>query len=96
MEKVTSFNVCPFKSGTISNVGISKLKNSEGEKFLFEKIVGGYCRISGDAAKARECVRTEKVATEYGYHLSAPCLRLHLAYKGIQSEWSRMNTNTHS
>jgi hypothetical protein len=48
---VTSFNVCPFKSGTISvRAGKSKLKNSEGEKFAFERIIaGGACRVSGDA-----------------------------------------------
>jgi len=48
---VTSFNVCPFKSGTISaHAGKSKLKNSEGEKFAFERIIaGGACRVSGDA-----------------------------------------------
>jgi len=44
--------------------------NSEGEKYLFENIVGGYCRISGDAAKSRMCVRTEKVATAYYVHLA--------------------------
>ncbi|KAL3764866.1 hypothetical protein ACHAW5_008482 [Stephanodiscus triporus] len=46
---VTSFNVCPFKSGTISNMGMSKLKNSEGKSFFFEKLTGGTCRITGDA-----------------------------------------------
>ena len=46
----TSFNVCPFKSGTISrNAGKSTLKNSEGKKFIYEKIAGGACRVSGDA-----------------------------------------------
>jgi len=49
--EVTSFNVCPFKSGTISvHAGKSKLRNSEGEKFAFERIIaGGACRVSGDA-----------------------------------------------
>jgi hypothetical protein len=46
----TSFNVCPYKSGTISGgTGKSRLTNGEGKEFLFETIAGGACRISGDA-----------------------------------------------
>ena len=45
---VSSFNVCPFKSGTISKTGQSKLKNSAGQSFLFQDLVA-YCSVSGDA-----------------------------------------------
>jgi len=44
---VSYINICPFKSGTISKTGQSRLKNSEGKSLLFEDLVA-YCTISGD------------------------------------------------
>ncbi|KAL3826637.1 hypothetical protein ACHAXA_009078 [Cyclostephanos tholiformis] len=46
----SSYNICPFRSGTISITGTrSRLKNSEGMRFLITKLAGGYCSITGDA-----------------------------------------------
>jgi len=45
---VSSFNICPFKSGNISKTSQSESKDCDGKSFFFQDLVV-YCSISGDA-----------------------------------------------
>jgi hypothetical protein len=45
---VSFFNVCPFKSGTISKTSKSKLRNSVGKSFFFQDLIA-HCSVDGDA-----------------------------------------------
>jgi len=67
---VSSFNICPFTSGTISRTSQSKLKNREGKSFHFQDLVT-HCIVGGDAV-AQELGEICSVASDCA---SLNCMR---------------------